>query len=177
MAALRQQLPIDSLSPADGNTLKDILADPLSRKHLFPEGVMVRDVDIFDAHGSNTHMAVDGCSAIFVTGSASSMYESLSFGRGAACELGCRYTIDYYGTPDHSVILAHVSRHLPLVREVSRGRPLLIHLIVSEAMLGEMLRRHVNEFAVANVASTGRSPRYFKLYTMTHPLAVPNPRL
>ena len=177
MAALRQQLPIDSLAPADGNTLKDILAAPLSTKHLFPEGVMVTDVDVFDAHGSNTRMAVDGCSAIFVTGSASSMYESLSFGHGAACQLGCRYTIDYYGTPDHSVILAHVSRHLPLVREVSRGRPLLIHLIVSEAMLGEVLRRHVNEFAVANVASTGQSPSYFKLYTMTHPLSAPNPRL
>ena len=177
MAALRRHLPIDSLSPANGNTLNDILADPISRKHLFPDGIMVRDVDVFDAHTSNTHLVTQGCSAILVSGKASLMYESLSFGHVAECQLGRRYTIDYYGTRDHSVILAHVSRHLPLVPEISRERPLLLHLIVQEACMGEETKQHINKFAAANIASGGQRPRYFKIYTMTHPLPVPNPKL
>ena len=177
MAALKQQLPIDSLSPANGTTLNDILADTISRKRLFPDGVISTDVDVFDAHASNTPMVTQDCSAIFVSGRASLMYESISFGHVAECQLGRRYTIDYYGTRDHSVILAHVSRHLPLVPEISRERPLLLHLIVPEACMGEETKQHVNKFAAANIASVGQRPRYVKVYTMTHPLPTPNPNL
>ena len=177
MAALKQQLPIDSLSPANDTTLNDILADPISRKHLFPDGVISTDTDVFDAHASNTPMVTQACSAIFVSGRASLMYESMSFGHVAECQLGRRYTIDYYGTRDHSVILAHVSRHLPLVPEVSRERPLLLHLIVPEACMGEETKQHVNKFAAANIASVGQRPRYVKVHTMTYPLPAPNPNL
>ena len=90
MASFRQQLPIDSLSPANGNTLNNILADPLSRKHLFPEEIMVRDDEMFYARENYTHMTTQRCSALLVSGSASSMYVSLSLGRGAACQIGCR---------------------------------------------------------------------------------------
>ena len=47
MAALRQQLPIDSLLPADGKTLNDILADPVSKNQLLPEGIIVSKIEIY----------------------------------------------------------------------------------------------------------------------------------
>ena len=62
-----------TISPANGNTLNDILADPISRKHLFPDGIMRREVDVFDAHASNAHLVTQGCSAILVSGRASLM--------------------------------------------------------------------------------------------------------
>ena len=65
------------------NTLNDILADPISRKHLFPEGIIVRDGEVFNAQESNTFMIMQRCTAMLVSGSASSM--SLSFGYTVTC--------------------------------------------------------------------------------------------
>ena len=97
MAALRQQLPLDSLSPANGNTLNDILADPIPRKHLFPEEIIVRDGEVFNAHENNTFMIMQCLLAevrhqrIF-----------LSFGYAVTCPLSRLYLIEYYGMKDDS---------------------------------------------------------------------------
>ena len=97
MAALRRHLPIDSLSPANGNTLNDILADPISRKHLFPEGIIVRDGEVFDAHENNTFMIMQ-CLLAEVR----HQCISLSFGYAVTCSLGRLYLIEYYGMKDDS---------------------------------------------------------------------------
>ena len=102
MAALRRHLPIDNLSPANGNTLNDILADPISRKHLFPEGIIVRDAEVFDAQESNTFMIMQRCTLMLVSGSASSTYTSLSFGYVVTYPIGRHYNIEYYGKKDDS---------------------------------------------------------------------------
>ncbi|KAI0239717.1 hypothetical protein LSAT2_009577 [Lamellibrachia satsuma] len=177
MAALRRQLPIDSLSPANGNTLNDILADPISRKHLFPEGIIVRDGEVFNAHESNTFLIIQRCTAMLVSGSASSTYTSLSFGYAVTCALGRLYHIEYYGMKNDSMILAHVSRHLPLAPEISREQPVVFSLYVPEACMGEESKRRFHEFAVENIAPGRPPPRCLTMYSMTHPLPLPNPKL
>ena len=143
-AALRRQLPIDSLSPGNGNTLNDILADPISRKHLFPEGIIVRDGEVFNAHESNTFMIIQRCTAMLVSGSASSTYTSLSFG------------------------------YAP---EISREQPVVFILYVPEACMGEESKRRFHEFAAENIAPGRPIPSCLTLYSMTHTLPLPNPKL
>ena len=173
MAALRQQLPIDSLSPADGKTLNDILADPVSKNQLFPEGVIVSKAEIYDAHESNTCMLIRSCSACFV-GRNASAYTSFSFGHVYSCPIGRVYDIDYYGPKDDSLILAHVSRHLPLAPEIWRKEPVTFTLSLKEDCVGAKTIRCLHEFAATNIDAN--RPRHGKLYSFTKPLLVPNVR-
>ena len=173
MAALRRQLPIDSLSPGDGNTLNDILADPVSKENIFPAGIIcVKTGEVYDAHESNTFTITESCTAMFVSGSASSTYKSMSFGWAVTCSLGLLYIIDYYGASDDSLILAHVSRHLPLAPEISQEQPLVFHLYVPEACIGVDSKRRFHEFVAANIAPGAQPPEYEILCIMTHPLPV-----
>ena len=177
MAELRRQLPIDSLVPASGDTLRDIVTDPVSKRNLFPEGIIVRDGEIYDAHETNICTIMKHCDAMFVSGSASSAYESLSFGFAARCPLGRVYLIEYYGKRDDSLILAHVSRHFKLAPDVSGERAVVFSLYVPEASMGDDTKRRFREFADANIAPGGPPPRYLTIYSMEHPLPVPNSKL
>ena len=176
MAAMRQQLPIDSLLPADGKTLNDILADPLSKNQLFPEGIIVSKGEIYDAHESNTCMLIRSCSACFV-GRNASAYTSFSLGHVYSCPIGRVYDIDYYGPKDDSLILAHVSRHLPLAPEIWRKEPVTFTLSLKEACVGAETIRRLHEFAAINIDPRAHPPRQGKLYSFTNPLLVPNVRL
>ena len=177
MAELRRHLPIDSLVPANGDKLKDILADPISKHNLFPEGIIVRDGEIYDAHETNICMIMKHCDAMFVTGSASSAYESLSFGFAARCPLGRVYLIEYYGAKDDSLILAHISRHLRLAPDVSGEQDVVFALYVPEASMGDDIKRRFREFSDEYIAPGGPPPRYLTIYSMEHPLPVPNSKL
>ena len=177
MAALSRQLPIDNLSPANGNTLNDILADPISRKHLFPEGIIVRDAEVFDAQESNTFMIMQRCTVMLVSGSASSTYTSLSFGYVVTYPIGRHYNIEYYGKKDDSMILAHVSRHLPVAPDILREQPVVFSLYVPEACIGEESKRRFHEFAAENIAPGRPPPRCLTMYSMTVSLPLPSSKL
>ena len=177
MASLRKQLPIDNLSPANGNTLNDILADPISTQNIFPEGIIVRDAEVFSAHGSNTFMIIQRYIVMFVSGSASSAYTSLSFGYAVTCPIGRLYNIEYYGTKDDSMILAHVSRHLPVAPDIFRQRPVVFSLYVPEACIGEESKRRFHEFAAENIAPGRPPPRCLTMYSVTYPLNITNSKL
>jgi len=176
MAALRQQLPIDSLSPADGKTLNNILADPVSKNQLFPEGIIVSDAEIYDAHESNTCMLIRSCSACFV-GRKASAYTSFSIGHVYSCLKGRIYNVDYYGPKDDSLILAHVSRHLPLAPEIWRKEPVNFMVSLKEDCVGAETIRRLYEFTATNIDRRAHPPRQGKLYSFTMPLGVPNVRL
>ena len=177
MAALRQQLPIDSLSPADGNTLNNILGDPVSKRQLFPEEIIVSQHEIFDAHESNTCAIMQSCFACFVSGSASSVYTSFSLGHVFFCPIGRVCSIDYYGPKDDSLILAHVARYLPLAPDIWLKRPVTFEVYVKEACFGAETKGRFQQFATANIAPHGPPVRYLNIYTMTHPMVVPNSQL
>ncbi|KAI0210600.1 hypothetical protein LSAT2_004624 [Lamellibrachia satsuma] len=174
-AALRRQLPVDSMSPADGSTLNDIMADPVSKENIFPAGIIGTKVgEVYDAHECNTFTITESCTAMFVSGNASSTYKSLSFGWVVTCSLGRIYVIDYYGGSDDSLILAQVSRHLPLAPEISREQPLLFRLCVPEACTGDEAKRRFHEFVTANITPGAPPPQYEILWSMTHAPPVQN---
>ena len=177
MAALRQQLPINSLSPADGNTLNSILADSVSKRQLFPEGIIVSHSELFDAHESNTCAIMQTCFACFAGGSASSVYTSLSLGHVYSCPIGRVCDIDYYGPKDDSLILAHVARYLSLAPDIWLREPVAFNVFMKDSCFGAETKGRFQQFATANIAPHGSPTRYVNFYSMTHPLVVPNSQL
>ena len=107
-----------------------------------------------------------------------SAYTSFSLGHVSSCHIGRVYDIDYYGPKDDSVILAHVSLHLPLAPEIWRKEPVTFTLSLKEDCVGAETIRRLHEFTATNVDRRAHPPRLgWKMYSFTMPLLVPDERL
>ena len=138
-AALKRHLSaLGKLTKASTETLTDIFNDDAQKATLFPEGLAIKDGEIYDTDEHNIHQLVEHCSAVYVCGDELGSFDSISFGTPVETENGTRLAVDYFGRRgDVALMLTHAVHHLTDLPSYYSGRHFVVAMCVPLKCFGE----------------------------------------
>ena len=149
LAALKRHLPaLGTLHRATTETLSAIFSDDAQKTALFPEGLAVKDSEIYDTDAHNIRQLVEHCSAVYVCGDELGSFNSISFGTPVETENGTRLVVDYFGRRgDVRLMLAHATHHLVDLPDYDCRRNFAVVIYVPLKCFGQQTDADVTRLA------------------------------
>ena len=157
----------------DSTIMCKMLSHPKSVSILFPEAVVIRNNENFDAQTNNvSHILGDNTYEIFCTKNKTEIFNSISFGTPMDCKHGLLYNIDYQGEENLKLVKSHLLLHLKKVSKYWVHKGIMVHLFLPRDLLSDSDLDNVHHFCANCLGLSNGGVELVEQWHMVHDMPI-----